>query len=108
HLVSPTPFYTYDGTNGWHFNLTFSSYLVTDPQESRAFISRSRTQPVGRSGPTAAHGVIESAVDLNAHFGFYNAFPGDHSAQWVWPIQTSLLYYYSVLSACNIPTHQLQ
>jgi hypothetical protein len=101
------PYYTYDGTNCLHHSLfNLSTYLVTDPQESRAMISRSRTQPIGRSGPASGHGVIQSAVDLNAQFGFNKAFPDDHSAQWTWPIQTSWGYYDEVLGACSIPTIQ--
>ena len=99
-LLPISPYYSYDGVNGWNNGMffgLFSSTLVTDPQESRAMISRSLTDPIGRSGLASAHGVIQSAMDLNAQFGFYNSFPGDHSAQWVWPIQTSLPYYNQIL-----------
>jgi hypothetical protein len=101
HLITPTPFYSYDGSMGWHFGL-ITSYLVTDPQESRAMISRSRTESIGRQGPAAAHGVIQSAVNLNAQYGFDDAFPDDHSAQWAWPIQTSRPYFQEVLRKCQI------
>ena len=77
------------------------AYMVTDPQESRANVSRSRTDSIGQSGPASAHGVIKSAVDLNAQFGFYNAFPDDHSAQWTWPIQTARPYYIQILKSIN-------
>ena len=98
-----TPYYTYDGTNGLHHSLfNLSTYLVTDPQESRAMISRSRTQPIGRSGPDSGHSVVQSAVDLNERFGFYDAFPNDHSAQWTWPIQTTRPYFRQVLISCQI------
>jgi len=94
--------YNYDGTNSY-FNPEFGSgYLVTDPEESRADVSRSRTLPIGQSGPSSAHGVIQSAVDLYANFGFYNAFPADHSAQWTWPIQTTRPYFQQVLRSCQI------
>jgi hypothetical protein len=97
-LVPVSPYYSYDGTTGWYnVPIGSGSYLVTDPQESRAMLSRSLTDPIGRSGPASAHGVIQSAVDLNAQYGFYNSFPGDHSAQWVRPIQTSLPYYDQIL-----------
>jgi len=105
-LLIPTPYYTYDGTNGWHYNLTPWPYLVTDPQESRAMISRSLTDSIGRSGPVSGHGVVQSAVDLHAQFGFYNVFSDDHSAQWTWPIQTCWGYYDEILEACLIPTIQ--
>jgi len=99
----PTAHYSYDGTNGWYNTaLGPGSYLVTDPQESRAFISRSRTLSIGQSGPASGHGIIQSAVDLNARFGFYNAFPDDHSAQWTWPIQTTRPYFQQVLTSCQI------
>jgi hypothetical protein len=76
--------------------------LITDPQEARSMISRSRTLSIGQSGPASAHGVIQSAVDLNAQFGFDKAFPDDHSAQWTWPIQTTLPYFQQVLRSCQI------
>jgi hypothetical protein len=98
---TPNTDYTYDGTNGWYHEL-FSKYLVTDPQESRAYVSRSRTLSIGQSGPASAHGVIQSAVDLNANYGFNDAFPDDHSAQWTWPIQTTRPYFRQVLISCQI------
>ena len=93
----PSVFYNYDGVDGWCNNWILSRYLVTDPGESRAMISRSRTQPIGRSPSEAGHGVITSGIDLHVRFGFNNKFPDDHSAQWVWPIQTTLPYYKQVL-----------
>lgn len=94
--LKPSVNYSYDGTNSW-YEFLGTDYMVTDPQESRAMVSRSRTLSIGQSGPASAHGVIQSAVDLHAQYGFNNTFPDDHSAQWVWPIQTSLLYYKQVL-----------
>jgi len=106
-LFLPTPpitwYYTYIAGTGWYNNpFGFELYPVTDPQESRAMISRSLTDAVGRSGPASAHGVIKSAVDLNAQFGFYDVFPADHSAQWTWPIQTTRPYFQQVLTSCQI------
>ena len=60
-------YYSYDGINGWRNILAISSYLVTDPQESRAMISRSHTQAVGRQDTA---GVINSTINLNEQFGF--------------------------------------
>ena len=101
-LLPVSSYYTYDGANGWYDTaLGFGSYQVTDPQESRAMLSRSRTDAIGQSGPPSAHGVIQSAVDLYANFGFYNAFPDDHSAQWTWPIQTTGGYYLQILKSIN-------
>ena len=59
-LLPISPYYSYDGVNGWHNTaLGFVSYLVTDPQESRAMLSRSRTYSIGQNGPASAHGVIQ-------------------------------------------------
>jgi len=98
-VLMPASYYTFDGSDGWHNGILPFSYLVADPQESRAFISRSRTLPIGQSGPATAHGVIQSGVDLNAQFGFKDSFPDDHSAQWVRPIQTARPYYLQVLDS---------
>jgi hypothetical protein len=96
--IVPCAYYTFDSVNGWHHNiLGFTDYQVTDPEESRAMISRSLTLPVGQSGPVSAHGVIQSAVDLHASFNFADTSFNDHSAQWAWPIQTTYLYYKQVL-----------
>jgi len=97
HVLFPlAPYYSYDGANGWWHGIIyglFSSYLVTDPQESRAMISRSRTLPVGRQ---STGGVIDSTIDLNEQFGFFDT-TAEHSAEWTRPIQTSLPYYQQVL-----------
>jgi len=89
--------YGYDGTNAWFYPEGAGPILVTDYQESRAMVSRSRTLPIGQSGPASGHGAIQSAVDLNAQYGFGNAFPYDHSAQWERPIQTAIPYYLQVI-----------
>jgi hypothetical protein len=72
--------------------------LVTDPEEGRSMVARSRTLPIGQSGPTSAHGVLTEAVDLNARYGF-NRKLDEHSAQWTRPIQTSRPYYLQVLES---------
>jgi hypothetical protein len=89
--------YYYDGTNSWHLYEDRPRTLVTDPQESRAYVSRSRTLPIGQSGPETGHGVIQSGVDLNTKYGFYKTSFNDHSAQWMWPIQNTLPYYRQIL-----------
>jgi hypothetical protein len=96
----PNPNYFYNGTTTTNYG-TIPGYAVTDPQESRANVSRSRTDAIGQSGPASAHGVIQSAIDLKAQFGFNNAFPADHSAQWTWPIQTTRPYYIQILKSIN-------
>ncbi|TAL03174.1 MAG: alpha/beta hydrolase [Verrucomicrobia bacterium] len=100
--IHPGKFYDYDGTNGWWHNWILSSYLVTDPQESRAMISRSRTWPIGGTPPETGHGVISSGIDLNTRYGFKDSFPADHSAQWVRPIQSTRPYFQQVLISCGI------
>jgi hypothetical protein len=72
--------------------------LVTDTQESRAMIARSRTNPIGRQGPASSHGRINAAVDLREQFRFGKA-RADHSAQWTWPIQGTLPYHRQILAS---------
>ncbi len=103
NLIVPCAYYTFDGVNGWHHNiLGITDYEVTDPEESRAMISRSMTLPIGQSGPASAHGVIQSAVDLHANFNFSDTSFDDHSAQWAWPIQITRPYFQQVLTSCGI------
>ena len=94
-LVKPSLNYSYNGTNSlYHFLL--NEYTVTDAQESRSMVSRSRTLSIGQSPPESPHGVIQSGIDLHTHFGFDKSFPDDHSAQWTWPIQTTIGYYQQI------------
>jgi pimeloyl-ACP methyl ester carboxylesterase len=99
-LLKPNTGYAFDGTNGL---VGLPPTIVTDPQESRAMIARSRTLPIGQSGPASGHGVIESAVDLQTQLGFGDT-SSEHSAQWNRPIQTGWNYFDEVLGACLIPT----
>ncbi len=96
-----TSYYFYDGTNSYYDPLIGFNYLVTDPEESRAMVSRSLTLPIGQSGPESLHGVIQSAIDLHTHFNFSNTSFDDHSAQWTWPIQTTRPYYIQILKSIN-------
>ena len=66
--------------------------MVTDWQESRSQVSRSRTLPIGKSGPASGHGVIQSALDLNAQFGFFDN-TAEHSAQWTPPVKPAGLNF---------------
>jgi hypothetical protein len=97
-----TSHYYFNGTNSYFDPFVGSGYLVTDSEESRSMVARARTLSIGQSGPTTAHGVINSGVNLNTSFGFNDNFPGDHSAQWVWPIQTTLPYYQQLLREYDI------
>ena len=49
-------------------------------------VARSRTLPIGQRGPASGHGVIRSAVDLNAQFNFDDSV-NEHSAQWTAPFR---------------------
>ncbi len=99
----PSQFYSYNGTNCWYlYDSDLGLYRqVTDSQESRAMIARSRTQPIGRLGPTVgqiSQGIIGATVNLNTQFGFFDSVD-EHSAQWTRPIQTSRPYYIQVLDS---------
>jgi hypothetical protein len=95
-----TAYYNYDGANSYFNPAIQARYLVADPDESRADVSRSHTLPIGQSGPELPHGVITSAVNLNTQFGF-NSQIDEHSAQWARPIQTSRPYYIQILKSIN-------
>ena len=69
-LFFDTSFCYFDGTNSYFSPLLGPNSTVKDPEESRAMVGRSRTLPVGQSGPSSGHGVINSALDLNSRFGF--------------------------------------
>jgi hypothetical protein len=104
----PSISYSYNGTNSVYTGI-FSSYTVTDPKESRANVSRSRTLSIGQQGLASGEtkqGIISSTVDLNAQFGFNGDTADEHSAQWTRPIQTSWGYYDQILESCLIPTIQ--
>jgi hypothetical protein len=76
---------------------SLSQYVVTDMQEAKAMVARSRTHALGAQAGT--EGVINSdaSVDLVGAFGFGNT-RDDHSAEFKWPIQTSLGYYQDILN----------
>jgi len=97
----PQSWYSYDGTNCWYTDFFFIKHLVTDQQEARAMVARARTIAIGQSGPASGHGVIQSALDLEAQFGFFNTID-EHSGQWTRPIQTSRDYFRQVLTSCQI------
>lgn len=106
-ILKPSQFYSYNGTNCQYlFDPDDGGYRqVTDSQEARAQISRSRTLAIGQAGPAAGHGVIQSAVELDTQFGFTTGF-SEHSAQWTRPIQRCYGYYDQLLESCLIPTIQ--
>ena len=86
-------------SNSWTIfgRVYFCSTSLVISAVPRSMVARSRSLSVGQSPPESPHGVITSAVDLHANYGFDKAFPADHSAQWTWPIQTTLPYYNQIL-----------
>jgi hypothetical protein len=92
--LKPDSPYSSDGTNVWEDG----DVPVTDSEESRAFVARSRTDAVGAQ--SGLNGVISSSVNLQAQFGFGSVL-ADHSAQWTWPIQTSRPYYLQILNSIS-------
>lgn len=97
------PSYVYNPITGvTTANYPFSSsYTVTDLQEIKALVARSRSKAVGAQG--GLHGVIGSETDLLGEFGFGNTRP-EHSAQFTRPIQTAKPYWEEVVQAFNPPT----
>jgi hypothetical protein len=95
------PSYTYDPTTlittGYY---TFgSSYTVTDLQEIKALVARSRSAAVGAQN--GLHGAISSSLDLKASFDFGKT-RDEHSAQFARPIQTCFPYYQQLLTSFQI------
>jgi len=84
---------------------TFGShYTVTDWEESRSMVARSRTSAIGAQGPATGQttqGIIGGSVDLFGEFGFGNTRP-EHSAQFTRPIQTVWGYYDQILRSFQI------
>lgn len=107
--ISKTGFgYSYDGTNCWHSDVFGPTLLVTDSQEARAMLARSRTLAIGEQGPLgsqAAQGVIGTSVDLRTQFSFGNS-ADEHSAFFTRPIQTIWPFYDRILEDCLIPRIQ--
>jgi hypothetical protein len=96
----PSIDYSYNGTYSAYTNGSLA-YIVTDSQESRSNVSRSRTLSIGAQGMESGEtkqGIMSSTVDLNAQFGFNGSTFDEHSAQWTRPIQTSYLYYKEILT----------
>ncbi len=89
------PSYLYQPTNQVstaYYN--FSSYTVTDMQEIKSMVARSRTKAVGAQA--GVQKVVGGQLDLGATFNFGNTRP-EHSGQFTKPIQTILGYYNAVL-----------
>ncbi len=96
-------FYPSNQTSIAYFQFS-SDYTVTDWQESRSMVARSRTAAVGAQG--GLHGVIGSSVDLVGQFGFGNS-RAEHSAEFTRPIQTTWKYYNEVMTSIGLqPTLQ--
>jgi hypothetical protein len=94
------PSYSYWPASGTSSRSTFSgSQQVTDLQEIRSMVARSRTAAIGAQGPgdgQTRQGVINGSVDLLAVFQFGYTRP-EHSAQFTRPIQAVWGYYDEIL-----------
>ncbi len=109
--LKPSASYVYNGTNSVYslstsdgVNSFTITYNVTDPQESRAMISRSRTEAIGAQGPATGQttqGVIDDAVDAHAEFGL-GPEDEEHGGFFMRPFQTIAPYYSHVLDDCGI------
>lgn len=90
------PSYIYDRSTNTAsaYILGFQSYYVTDMQEAKSMVARSRSRAVGAQG--GLQGVISSSVDLVSGFGF-GTTRDEHSAQFTRPIQTAIRYWDEVV-----------
>jgi hypothetical protein len=107
HFLKPDSLFNYrfDGTNSYGLLLNDDEFLVTDSQESRGMVSRSRAAAIGAQGPVSGQtrqGVIQSAVDLHVQFGLEGS-EDDHGAFFIWPYQTINGYYVRVLGDIRPP-----
>lgn len=107
-FFKPTQFYVYDGTNGWYYFDPENNgrRLLSDSQESRAQLARSRTLGIGVQGPASGQtnqGIIESTVNLRTQLNIGQS-QAEHSAFFSRPIQTSWPFYDQILESCFIPT----
>jgi hypothetical protein len=95
------PSYVYNPSNQvtTAYNAVSSSYTVTDLQEIKSMVARSRSSAVGAQN--GVNGVIRSSVDLKASFQF-DKTRQEHSAQFDRPIQTAWSYYDEVLFSFGI------
>ena len=80
-------------------NYDVSFYVVTDLQEAKSMVARSRSRAVGAQG--GLHRTISASVDLSGTFGFGQT-RDEHSAQFDRPIQTAWSYYDEVLTRFGI------
>jgi hypothetical protein len=96
------PEYVYDPSSGvTRDGNTIDFHTVTDLQEIKALVARSRSKAVGAQG--GLHGAIKGEVDLAAEFGFSNTRP-EHSAQFERNIQTVKPYWDEVVRTFNPAT----
>jgi hypothetical protein len=81
---------------------TFGShYTVTDSQEIKALVARSRSSAVGAQAGLA--GVIHGSVNLGSSAFGFGRTRTEHSAQFDRPIQTVWGYYDEILVSFGIP-----
>jgi hypothetical protein len=87
-----------------NFLFGIGNYTVTDWEESRSMVARSRTSAIGAQGPATgqtSQGIIGGSVDLAASFQFGRT-RDEHSAQFTRPIQTVWGYYDQILRSFQI------
>jgi hypothetical protein len=100
------PSYIYYPTNQTSvaYYLFGSHYTVTDLEEIRSMVARSRTLAIGAQGPNSGQtrqGNISGSVDLAAQFNFGNTRP-EHSAQYTRTIQAVWGYYDQILTSFQL------
>ena len=83
----------FNGTNSYRMELAVLvtiTNLVTDSQEIRSMLARSRSRAVGAQNNVG--GIIGNQIDLGARFGFGDS-RSEHSAQFTRPLQSVWGYY---------------
>jgi alpha/beta hydrolase family protein DUF900 len=96
------PSYGYSPSTGITTAYSFgNSVTVSDLQEIKAMVARSRSKAVGAQN--GLRGSISASIDLFGSFGFANT-RSEHSGQFARPIQTCLPYYRQMLTSFQILT----
>ena len=94
-------YYPSNFTSIEYFPYTGHSSTITDLQEIKALVARSRSHAIGSSGGVQGVMNASGAVDLKASFQFGNTRP-DHSAEFARNIQVVLPYYQQMIRSFRI------